>query len=133
MAQSLQLVKEFGKINSIYGLSSPKNIATQNGTSGTSITQTGSATSGVTLTTNTGVIVTTSVATATLGSFSFIASNSNIDPTSVVITGIQGYTGTGIPVVSATSVTTGSFTVVVNNVHPTSPLSAGMRIAYEFF
>ena len=123
MSQSLKLVKEFGGVSSTYGVSSPK----------ATITQTGAGTSGVTLTAKSGIIVTTTVATATLGSFSFIASNANITPSTIVNTSLQGYGGTGIPIVSATSVTAGSFTVVVNNAHPTTALSAGMKISYDFY
>ena len=121
MAQSLKVNKFFGDVHVLSSLTYPK----------TQVTQGSYFTSGITINSPTGTFITTTANTATLGSTSIAVSYANLTPTSVILTSINGYSGNGFPSVRSTSVTKGSFNLVVSNYHTTAPLSAPITVGYS--
>ncbi|KAJ3349646.1 hypothetical protein GGF32_005341 [Allomyces javanicus] len=140
MAQSLKTLKYFGGVD-IGGhtlLASPDGIAGQlvdtdvivrKGT----VTQTTSATTGVTLHYPAGVITTVSLTNAAGTTTSFTFSNSYIKASSVVL--LQHSYGStlgsaGLPMVTVNSVGNGSCTINVTNLHGSNALNGAIKIHF---
>jgi hypothetical protein len=94
-----------------------------------SVTQLTSITSGVSLLTQSCVITTVSATLATQGSASFAVTSPVVNANTVVLANMSGYTGTGLPLVSVTNATTGSFMLTINNLHATAELNAPIKIS----
>ncbi len=96
--------------------------------------QASSVTTGVTLNSPSGFISTFSAGSiATSGSVSFTVSNSYAHPTSLILTSVNGYSGSGIPLPDVTSVTEGSFVVNVKNLDATNAISTAVKVGYTIF
>lgn len=95
-----------------------------------SATQTGSATTAVTLNARAGFIQTYALSNATNGTVTFTVNNSKVSSTSLILCNIVGYTGNGQPISQVNSVTDGSFAIKIRNVSDADPLNASAKIAF---
>lgn len=96
-----------------------------------SVTQLTSITTGVTLTSQCGVIVTRSAPTGAQSTQSFTAINSGINVDSIVLSNIVGYDGsTGLPQVYIDDITAGSFKVIIQNNSTSASLNGALKIGY---
>ena len=121
MSQESKIRKNFGAIFS-------ENISVPKST----VQQTTSITAGVTINSPAGTIVTNTTGNvATSGSATITVTNSAIEPDSIVIGRISGYSGSGFPVSYVNNVTTGSFQVHIKNFHGTNAVSGGFN--YDFY
>ena len=118
-------MSSLSKVTAKFGTISVKDLDLLTG----AVTQLTSITSGVSLLTQAGVITTVSATLATQGSASFTVTNPVVSASTVVLANMSRYTGTGLPLVSVTNTTTGSFTLTVNNLHTTSALNAPIKIS----
>jgi hypothetical protein len=97
-----------------------------------SVTQATGITSGVTINSHCGKIVTVSTTMATGGNFAFAVSNDKVFADSYVMANIIQYTGSaGTPAMYVDDITTGSFTVNVMNGHHTLALNGALHIAFN--
>lgn len=97
-----------------------------------SVTQETSLTSGVTLNSHCGKVVTVSTNLATGGNLAFSVSNNKVFADSLVMANIVQYTGSnGQPCIYVDDITTGSFSVHVMNGHHTVALNGGLHIAFN--
>lgn len=97
------------------------------------VTQTGSPTTAVAANGQVGII-TTFAETASAGAVvTFPVNNSAVDADSVVLLGIQHYSGTtGIPLVRANNRIAGtSFDMVITNIHASGALNGILQIGFQ--
>jgi len=98
------------------------------------VTQITSLTTGVTLDAPAGVITTFNATTAAASVSSFVVSSKAVTANQVVIPSILNYSGTyftnGVPYVTITGVSAGSFTVNVINTHATNALAGVLKIGF---
>ena len=100
----------------------------------TTVSQGTSLTTGVSLDSPAGFIFTfTTGSISTSGSNSFTVTNSFVNTSSIVHTSILNYTGSGIPVVNCTSITTGSFSVKINNLDATNTVAGSVKLGFTIF
>lgn len=98
----------------------------------TAVTQSTGITSGVTINSHCGKIVTVNTNMATGGNFAFSVSNNKVFAESYVMANIIQYTGSnGTPAIYVDDITTGSFAVNVMNGHHTQALSGVLHIAFN--
>jgi hypothetical protein len=121
MSQSLHSIKEFGGINLGQIFFNNKG----------SVTQATNLSTAVTLNSFVGTINTVSTTLATAGSSSFACNNSNVTPNSIVFATLQKYSGSnGAPKINVSNITSGSFTVNVQNVHDTAALNGVLTVGF---
>jgi hypothetical protein len=121
MSQSNQTLKEFGSLN-------VNQITFQNKGA---IAQATSISTNVLIDAPVGSIQTVSTSLTTAGSTSFVCYNSSVSSNTLVFANLQKYSGSqGSPKVHLTNVTTGSFTINIQNVHDTQPLNGFLTIGY---
>ena len=94
-----------------------------------SVTQSTSITTGVTLSAPCGIINTQLASAGTYGTHTFTASHPSVSVNKIILTNIIGYSGTGSPSVRLQS-TQGSFNVIITNNHINNSLNAPLNIAY---
>lgn len=95
------------------------------------VSQVTAITSGVTLNSPSGIILTTTANLATNGNTSFVVSNSHVNTGSIILANQIGYSGSqGAPFVSVRNVTQGSFSINLKNVDTINPLNGNISIAY---
>lgn len=120
-------------------LSSSNQVSFSAGTGGISfpkatITQLTSLTTGVTVNSTAGVITTVPATLASNATASFVVTNNRVAATSVVVAGVQAYSGTfgtnGIPTAAVSAVAAGSFTVTLANSHGTAALNGAVGISF---
>lgn len=93
-----------------------------------------SVTTGVTLNSPAGFISTFASGTIpTSGSVSFTVANSYVQANSLVLSSIDQYSGSGIPLPIITSVTEGSFVLNVKNLDATNAISTAVKVGYAIF
>lgn len=115
-------------------------IRTNDGTSvpgfntgaGGAVTQETSASTGVTLSKPCGQITTVALTTAAAAEERFTVTNTLIGATDVVILSTT-YNGNGTPMLQAVNVSSGSFDIVITNVHASAALNAVMVINFVVF
>jgi len=96
------------------------------------VQQTSSITSGVTINSPAGTIVTNTTGNvATSGTATINVNNNTIYTNSIIIGRLNNYSGSGYPNVYINNVTTGSFQVHIKNTNATNPVSGGFNI--DFF
>jgi hypothetical protein len=99
------------------------------------VTQTTNLVTGVTLNSSSGVITTVTATTAAQAVQTFTVTNSNVSSTSTINVSIGGYGGTfgtnGTPQISVTSVSNGSFVVVVYNAHAANALNGFIKVHFS--
>jgi hypothetical protein len=123
---SNRLTKRFGAV-SVLGTATLGDVSIAKST----VTQTTSITSGVTLNSPAGVIDTVSSTLATNGSTSFTVTNSFVDANSVVLSNIVNYSGNaGAPFSRVQGVTSGSFSISIRNVHAEQALNGVIKLAF---
>lgn len=93
------------------------------------VTQLTSITTPVSVLTQGGNITTVSATLAADATASFNVTNPAVSANTVVLANMSRYTGTGLPLVSVTNTTTGSFTLTVTNIHATVALNAPIKIS----
>lgn len=98
------------------------------------VTQLTSLTTGVTVNSTAGVITTVTATLAPNATASFVVTNNRVAATSVVVAGVQTYSGTfgtnGIPTVAVSAVVAGSFTATLANSHGTAALDGTVDISF---
>lgn len=94
------------------------------------VTQLTSNTTGVTINSNAGIITTVSSTLATGASASFTVTDSSVLSSSLVLSSIVNYTGTGLARVHVSGITTGSFSMTLGNSHPTTAMNAVVKIGF---
>lgn len=97
------------------------------------INQTTSITSGVTINSPAGFIITTTSGTlSTNANAAFTVTNSLVSSDSIVFTNIISYNGVGAPVCRVNNVTEGSFEISLRNVSDINQMTSGsVKIAYS--
>lgn len=96
---------------------------------GGAVTQSGSASTGVTLNTKCGQITTVALTTAAAAEEEFIVTNSRVGATDCIVLSTT-YAGAGTPILSVKGVGAGAFTIVISNVHAANALNALMVINF---
>ena len=98
------------------------------------VTQITSITTGVTIDDVSGVITTVTATTAGEATDSFVVTNNRVLASSVVLVSLDGYSGTlstnGLPLITVTGISAGSFTMNVSNAHGTAALSGTLDIGF---
>lgn len=95
------------------------------------VSQSTSITSGVTLDTQSGIITSVTSTLATFGNASFTVTNNSVSTDSLVLGNIVNYSGSnGIPTARIQAITSGSFTVTLSNASGTSALNGTVKIGY---
>ena len=121
MSKASLVTKEFGSVNLSHINFSPKTSVTQITNLGTTVTNNSPC----------GFITTVNTTLATQGSTSFTCSNSTVSASKLVLTNIQGYTGTGgSPSVYVQNVADGRFTVTVQNRDLINALNGTIKIGF---
>ena len=99
-----------------------------------SVTQLTSITTGVTLSNTSGIITTVSATTAAASASIFTVTNTLVTSASRITVNINDYAGTfatnGLPVVCVDNITSGSFDIVITNMHASNALSGILKIAF---
>lgn len=96
---------------------------------GGTVTQASSITTGVTLSKNSGQIVTVSSTLAAAASAVFVVTNTLVAATDVVTVGVSTYGGTtGVPVAWVNAIGSGSFAIVLFNVHASAALNGTVTL-----
>jgi hypothetical protein len=97
------------------------------------VEQTTSITSGVTIQSPAGFIITTTSGTlSTNANAAFTVTNSLVSSDSIVFTNIISYNGVGAPVCRVNNVTDGSFQISLRNVSDINQMTSGsLKIAYS--
>jgi VCBS repeat-containing protein len=83
------------------------------------VTQSTSISTGVTINSTSGAITPQSSTIAPGESVAFIVTNNKAISNYNVLINLANYTGTGSPVLTATRLTSGSFVILIQNIHPT--------------
>jgi len=99
---------------------------------GGSVTQITSSSTGVTLNKLTGRITTVALTTAAGAEEVFTVTNSTVSDEDVVVVGTT-YQGAGTPAVTVKAITSGTFQIVITNLHASSALDAAMTINFAVF
>ena len=95
------------------------------------VTQLTNIGTGVTLTSQCGVIITRSATAAAQSLQSFTATNANVTTDSIVLANIIGYDGTtGLPQVYVDDIVSGSFKVTIQNNSTSASLNGVLKIGY---
>lgn len=95
------------------------------------VTQITSAATGVTVNANTGAITTVSLTTAAQAKTIFTVTNSVITTNSLItVSAVYDEAATGIPVVSVSDISNGSFKIIIANAHGTNALNALVKIVF---
>lgn len=95
------------------------------------VTQATDINTAVTANGSSGVITTVSATTTHGETDSFVVNNSTCTSTSVVVATLCGYTGTNLPpMVTVSSVGSGSFTVNITNINPSFSLDGVLKISF---
>lgn len=96
-----------------------------------SVQQTTGITSGVTINSSCGKIVTNTTGNvATSGNANITVTNNKINANSIVLCQIAGYSGSGLPSAFINNVANGSFQVHIKNAHDTNPVAGGFSINF---
>ena len=96
----------------------------------TNVTQGTAITSGVTLSSQVGSVLTVSSSLITGGSATFTVEHPRIESSSILLSNIINYSGTGSPSVRVNNITTGSASIVITNNSWISPLNAAIKLGY---
>ena len=88
------------------------------------VTQLTSATTGVTLNSNAGAITTFTLSAAANGAHTFVVTNNNATPNSIILVNMLASGGAGIPVASVSARTSGTFSITIDNAHSTAAFTS---------
>ena len=100
----------------------------------TSVTQSTSITTPVSCNAESGRITTFTSTAAADSTTQFAVTNTKVTPTDTILVAVNDYSGTygtnGVPVVHAKNISTGTFGITIQNVHPTNAFDGTFEICF---